>query len=246
LAPGDRKQIQFTTWDTKKNTSTLQFELIVEQGQIPKTIGTKTPFFDTKQYYFPEEAIYLSAHGFTVKMSECSLYEPLKKSEIDLQKKRFGNPDTPVEQAFRVEIEAGPSSLAPEKHYIQVLTGGGKRKVLKTNYSDGKFGAESNFMRTFSLQVETIAPTIIPLNFDAAQTIVSKQQLNWKITEKETDLADYDLYIDGEWQLLEYEYKGSYLIFKLRKPLKGQKELKIILKDNANNTSVWSRTLNFQ
>jgi hypothetical protein len=101
-------------------------------------------------------------------------------------------------------------------------------------------------MGTFSLQVDTIAPSLVPLNFDGNQSIQTKQLLTWKIDEKQTDLIDYDLYIDGEWQLLEYEYKGSYLIFKARKPLKGQKELKIIISDSCGNTKEWNKTMVFQ
>jgi hypothetical protein len=241
LSPGDRRQVNFTAWDTKKNTSSLQFELFIEQGD-----KNKGPFFDPKLYYFPEEPINLSGHGFSVQMVECSIYEPLQKSEIDLQKKRFGNPETPVEQAFTVQIKQDKLNVASEKYFIQVITGGGKRKVLKTSYSDGHFIAQSKFMGAFSLQVDTIAPILVPQNFDATQSVQTKQLLTWKIDEKKTDLIDYDLYIDGEWHLLEYEYKGSYLVFKPRNPLKGQKELKIIVRDSCGNTKEWNKAMVFQ
>jgi hypothetical protein len=241
LSPGDRRQVNFTAWDTKKNTSSLQFELFIEQGD-----KNKGPFFDPKLYYFPEEPINLSGHGFSVQMVECSIYEPLQKSEIDLQKKRFGNPETPVEQAFTVQIKQDKLNVASEKYFIQVITGGGKRKVLKTSYSDGYFSAQSKFMGAFSLQIDTIAPILVPLNFDATQSVQTKQLLTWKIDEKQTDLIDYDLYIDGEWHLLEYEYKGSYLVFKPRNPLKGQKELKIIVRDSCGNTKEWNKAMVFQ
>ena len=158
---------------------------------------------------------------------------------------RFGNPDTPVEQAFTVEISSNSITLPSEKYYIQVQTGGGKRKVLKTNYSEGKFSAQSKFTGVFSLQVDSIPPIIKPSNFTIGQIIGSKQQLTWKVLEKETDLVDYDLYIDGEWQLLEYEYKGDYLIYKPRKNYSGTKELIITAKDSCGNSTRWTNMVTF-
>ena len=240
IAPGEKRKIHFTAWDTKKNASSLEFELIAESGN-----QREGPFFDAQEFYLPENMISLSNDKFSVEMEACSLYEPLNKSEINLDQMRFGNPQTPIEKAFTVRVFETPPSVPAEKHYIQVFTGGGKRKALSTNYSDGQFNASSKFMGTFSLRVDTIPPKVKNFNFQLSEQIRSMQILTWKVIESETDLLDYDLLIDGKWHLLEYEYKGDLLIFRPRKSIKGLKVVQLIVSDNCGNTTIWRSSLFF-
>ena len=240
IRPGDRKQINFTAWDTKKNSSSLQFELVAESGESRK--GT---FFDPKFYFFPENEIKVSNNQFSIEMQECSLYEPMKKSDVNLDQMRFGQAETPVEKAFIVRIKQSLTHLPTEKYFIQVITRGGKRKALITNYSNEQFSAPSKFMGTFSLQVDTIPPKLKNFNFQMSEPIKSKQTLTWKVHESETDLLDYDLFINGEWHLLEYEYKSDLLIFEPRQSIKGQKEVLLIVSDNCGNKTIWRSSLFF-
>jgi murein DD-endopeptidase MepM/ murein hydrolase activator NlpD len=240
IKPGDRKQINFTAWDTKKNSSSLQFELVAELGE-----SRKGSFFDPKSYYFPVEKIMVSNSKFSIEMEECSLYEPIKKSDINLDQMRFGQAETPVEKAFTVRLKPSSIRLSSEKYFIQVITGGGKRKALITNYSNEQFSASSKFMGTFSLQVDTISPILINHNFQAVKPVKPRQTLVWKVHEKETDLVEYDLYIDGVWHLIEYEYKGDLLFFKPRKDLSGPKEFRLVAIDMCGNKTEWVNTLNF-
>jgi hypothetical protein len=63
--------------------------------------------------------------------------------------------------------------------------------------------------------------------------------------ETKSGIQDYDLYIDDKWHVLEYEYKNNTVTFIIPRNLKGQKEVKVVVKDNCNNTKIWKKNLTF-
>jgi len=119
-------------------------------------------------------------------------------------------------------------------------------KALETKYNDGWLTAESKNLGTFAIDIDTIAPSLFPLNFKLNDTLIKKLMITWKVNEEKTSLKDYDLFIDNQWQLLEYESKGSYLFYKRQNDLVGKHWLKIIVVDSSGNSRVWEKEITFE
>jgi hypothetical protein len=83
------------------------------------------------------------------------------------------------------------------------------------------------------------------LNFKSSTISIKLNRLSWKTEEYQTDLVDYDLFIDGKWYLLEYESKGDYLFFNKPKTMSGTHKLEIIVKDSCGNQRKWSKEITF-
>ena len=135
------------------------------------------------------------------------------------------------------------SELPIEKYYIKSVS---QNKYLETIYQDGWLIAESKNLGSFKIDFDTIPPSIFPLNFKNIDTLLSRQTFTWKINEDKTKLIDYDLFIDNNWYLLEYESKGNYLTFKRPSDLIGKHIIRILVKDVCGNTNEWKKEIWFE
>jgi len=98
----------------------------------------------------------------------------------------------------------------------------------------------------YSIKIDSIAPIISPLNFTKSDTLLKKEILQWKIKDEKSNLSDYDLFIDSNWVLLQYESKGSFGFYVRPKSLIGKHYLKIVAKDNCKNEAIWEKEITFE
>jgi hypothetical protein len=141
-------------------------------------------------------------------------------------------------------IKKGLTNLST--YYIAVTTAGGKVRPLKTSFEGNWISAKSSHLGTFQIKRDTIAPSLIPLNFTGNEAEISKTRLTWKVKENQTELIDYDLFIDGKWQVLEYESKGDYVFFDRPKGMLGKHRLELIVVDSCGNKQVWTKEIFFK
>ena len=70
--------------------------------------------------------------------------------------------------------------------------------------------------------------------------------MTWKIADAHIGIADYDLFIDGKWYLLEYEYKGNYVTFHRPAEVTGKKKVLLRVEDKLGNVKKWEREITFK
>jgi len=107
---------------------------------------------------------------------------------------------------------------------------GGTWKGDHINFRTRNFG-------DFILEVDTIAPVITPLS-------ISPSRLRFKIEDVTSGIREYEVYVDGEWLLMHYDYKRD-LIWSDRlnesAPLQG--EVKLRVRDMVGNENVFTTTI---
>lgn len=234
--PGDTLKVLFSCFDPHQNKSKVTFNAYIEQGNL------NTWSWSEKSIH-PKEALQLKNDYITFEIPEGCVYEPIDpKFKTNGMKLLSGT--VPLQNAFTVLI---PDSGFPDfKHtYINVYDGK-KSRALKTVHSDQMYTAQSKYFGDFSLRIDTLAPQISPLNFTGRETMITKPVLRWKVNEKETDLEDYDLFVDGKWFVLEYETKGDYLEFVVPEKFSGEHAFEIIVKDSQQNSAKWFSNLIIQ
>jgi hypothetical protein len=102
------------------------------------------------------------------------------------------------------------------------------------SYVGGKWNGKKITFKTrnwgsYTVLEDTVKPSIKPL-------IINQDQLVFRIDDKLSGIDEYNLYIDGEWVLMNYDYKKKLIRSEKLysdKPFVGALELK--LKDNAGN-----------
>ena len=237
--PGDVKQITYISYDAKGNKSTLSFELKVESGAMNTAEMSNVDL----SYLQPSQTMRMSNDQRVVEFGIGTVYEPLKMKESALNT-QIGEPDEPVHNAYRIKVKASGSPTG--KEYFKIKTQKNRTRTVKAQYADGWFYGDSKYFGTYTLEKDVQAPSLSAINITSSTTFVSKNQLLWKVNERETNLADYDIFIDGKWYVLEYETKGDLLIFDRPEGFTGTKLVRVEVVDDHGNKNQWEQEITFK
>lgn len=118
------------------------------------------------------------------------------------------------------EILIKPYSLKVKTYNIikgkedKVVLTYGNGNCLTGKFEDGWFNTESKTFGSFKIDYDTIAPTISFLNIKTkGKSIKHKEFLKFKVSDNLSGIADYHLYINSIWQIVEYDPKTSTIIY---------------------------------
>ncbi|MDR1848276.1 MAG: M23 family metallopeptidase [Bacteroidales bacterium] len=110
----------------------------------------------------------------------------------------------------------------------------------------------SSFFGTFSLAVDTVAPSVKPRNFkDNARLSPDVTALQLTINDDLSGIASYNAYLNGRWILLEYDGKRSAVTLDLNEMhiadpvtlVEGRNTLKIEVADRTGNITTKEYTI---
>lgn len=238
--PGKSYEIQYITKDAYGNTSKVDFTLHVQQGKKVK----EQTLYTNAEILYPDSAFLSYNSQHYILFPPGLLYEPtpLKLTSSD-NSIAFGDDLVPLQETFKLMLPVKSEKLN-DKYYIQRVSRYGTKYSEGGTVKDGWISSRIKSFGTFSVEVDTLAPQIRARNFINNGTVNGKQ-LSWGITDKESGLTSYNIYIDGKWYLLQYEPKRSMFLFDPPKDLKGKKNLVIRAIDASGNISEESYTLNF-
>ncbi len=236
IQPKDSLIIKYIAYDTKNNKSELKFNLKVLPGSINTPLNVKN-----EDYLFPDKSFTYKSEKGEILITEGCFYEPSLKNLKTSNNISIGHSSTIIQTPIQIKLPLKDKKYGNEKYYIAV-----NNSYLATKYSNNWLSAESKSLGEYSIKIDTIAPSITPLNFLKTDTILKKKIIQWKLSESKTNISDYDIFIDGKWCLLEFESKGSYAFFRVTPDLIGKHTLKIIVKDVCGNEAIWEKEINFQ
>lgn len=236
--PGALLKVHFIAYDVKGNRSELMFDVKITDGEINKS--NKIYSSDAA---LPSQPIRFEKNNTTVDFGISTVYEPMEidKSNID---KSIGDRNSPVNNAYLIKIKS--SEKKDGKHYLEMITEKGRKKALTLTFDDSTFYCRPKYFGTYSIKRDITPPTILSSGFTTGTTVTSKTTFQWKISDTETGISDYDLFINGEWQLLEYDYKSGFITYKRDSSFTGTKEIKLVVKDKCNNEKEWKSTIEFK
>ncbi len=237
IQPGDSKTIELDVYDPKGNKSQLKFAINALAGTLNKDYNPST-----KDFLLPQDSLSYHSTNWSVRAEPNTIYEPAKQTNSSIA--HFCDASIDLQKAVTIRLKLDNPALPIKNYYIAANTGG-RYKSLQTTYKAGWLEAESKFAGTYSIKTDSQAPVIRGVSFNNSY-LVTGAVVKLTIKESETSIADYDLFIDGKWHLLEYESKGDFLIFTRPQDLIGEHEIKIIASDTCGNEVVYERTLNFQ
>ena len=144
---------------------------------------------------------------------------------------------------FQIKINA-PDSIVG--HYLGVKSKKGKIRFVSNTIRDNQFIAKTKKTGVYSVEQDTIPPSINPLQQYDQRWLSNFKTLRFTIDDKETGINSYNAKINGKWALFEYEPKKKELLFNFDEyfTLEGAKHsLEINVIDNVGNES--THTLEF-
>ena len=237
--------IKYTVTDSKGNESTLQFKV---QSDPEALIATKE---EPAGIRFPYQQVNeFSNQAVKVSIPQGSLYNDLnfvynKKpkpatnafSEIH----EIHNKLTPLHTGFDLWIKPD-STLNP---YLD------KALIVNTNrvsqggaYENGYVKATPRNFGDFFIAIDTIAPSIVPINISQGKSMKAISKMSFKISDNLSGLKSFNGYIDGKWVLMEFDAKTATLWHTFdQRTGPGKHTVTIVVEDMKNNSQ--TRNIDF-
>jgi murein DD-endopeptidase MepM/ murein hydrolase activator NlpD len=239
--PGDSLPVHYQAKDLGGNLSEIRFSLNVSHGQ-PSYVSNPFP---SDQYFLPDSAYHFENEYISFHAEANTFYEPTPKNLNLKGTFRFGDPSFPIEKAIEVRFKLSESAIKRKNYYISVITEKGKKKALLSSIEGNEVVAKSSYLGTFSLKVDSIAPSLRTSNFTTGEVTTKKARLSWAVSDVETGLSEYDCYIDGKWYPIEYEPKANLLILHKKDIIPGKHQVLIKVNDKVGNTNEWNNSVYF-
>jgi murein DD-endopeptidase MepM/ murein hydrolase activator NlpD len=206
----------------KKNTKTTPYFLKASQPNSYR-LGAANVYFPANTFY---EDFYINLKSGTDTVT-------------------IHNNKTPVHKRFTVSFDASEySKEVQNKMFIALINENGKPSYQNTYKRDQTFSTRTRDLGTYTLAVDTVAPTIKPRNFRAKKWLSNYRYLSLKV---EDDLSGVDTYrgtLNGKWVLFEYDPKTSTLKYNFddKEFPETKYTLQLVVTDNVGNKATYTAT----
>lgn len=125
---------------------------------------------------------------------------------------------------------------------VVVCINGKNTSACPTKILRNKVSATCRNWGGFALRLDTIAPTIRPLDFRDGQTI-RNGNLTVVVKDNLSGIESYSCTVNGVWHLLEHDGKSSSLVLDSKKLSPGKNTLVFTITDAVGNTTTQRYTL---
>jgi len=222
------------------NGNVSQHELVLKYPfEWKRTI---IPFFNSENYFLPDSIYTFQSKDMKIMIDAQTFYEPVKKS-IKLSIGQFGSSKTVIQKPICVELK-GKSHISLAKQYIAI-----NGDALETTRENDWLAAESKQLGTFSIKVDTIAPSI--LFMPVSSNVAVPSQFSWKITDGHSGIAHYELFINGEWNIVYFDQKSNLVTWKNDRGAmifgtksEGVLSMEFRVTDRCGNVQTWLKEMN--
>lgn len=151
------------------------------------------------------------------------------------------NETVAIHDRFRLSLR--PDTVIPgteSKLCLARINSKGVTTYAGGKYSYGFVSGEMSSLGDYAVTLDTVPPTAL-FSFAAGASLTGKTQFTATIRDGFSGIRSYELYVDGEWMLAEYDAKNDLLICRpektrIKENSMHQVELKV--SDNLGNLTV--------
>ncbi|MDK2770779.1 MAG: M23 family metallopeptidase [Flavobacterium sp.] len=152
------------------------------------------------------------------------------------------NDKVPAHKNFTITYSnvEGLSEEQLKKTFIASVDGV-KLDYNKTTRKGNSLSARVRELGVFKLAQDTIAPRIYNVNFVEGKNLIKQNTISVSISDNMSGIDTYNAYLNGEWILMEYDYKTNKLVHQLAdgKYKEGRNYFKIIVTDDLQNSTTF-------
>ncbi|MNK00905.1 Murein DD-endopeptidase MepM [compost metagenome] len=244
FSDGKLHQLKYTITDGKGNKSVLAFNV---QADAKATINTpaETPGALNFAYNTVNE---FNNGEVKVVIPKGSLYNDLSFVYKRLPKPvgnaysalhQIHNNLTPLHAGFDLWIKA---DSALTKYKEKALIVNAARSSQGGYFENGYVKATPRNFGSFFIAIDTIPPTVTPINIAEGKSMAGISKMSFKIRDNLSGIKSFNGYIDGKWILMEFDAKSASLWHTFdERTTPGKHTLEIIvidMKDNIKNYSI--------
>jgi murein DD-endopeptidase MepM/ murein hydrolase activator NlpD len=230
-------RIELFDFHENKTVINIPIEFGVQPVSLTKK-EQKTPYFlkaknehnyskDNISVYIPENTFYDDFYlDFDVKDNVLTLH----------------NSSVPVHKNMTITFDnvQGLTEEQLQKSFIASVSG----PSLSYNKSTRKgttFKTYTKNLGKFKIAQDSIPPRIYNVNFVEGKNLKNQSTLSVFISDNLSGIDSYNAYLNGEWILMEYDYKTKKLVHQLSdgKFKEGRNDFKVIVVDNMQNSTTF-------
>jgi hypothetical protein len=134
------------------------------------------------------------------------------------------------------------------KAFIAVRGSDGKFYYQGGEYKQGFITTRLRFFGDFIVDIDTVPPIIVPVQFSAGGRYAEDQLISFRIADSISGIRKFTGYIDGKWALFEYDAKNERLTYAIdgkRLVKNTMHTLELIITDNKDNISRFKSSFYF-
>lgn len=228
-------KLELLVTDEKGNTSQIAFYVRAQKVEDYKTSPGLNVACD-KDFNIKKEDIEYSikANSLTKAASVGAYFNKLGKAVI-------GNKNDILLKPFTMSLKI----FKPIKGREDKIVVMNEENCLTGKYENGWFTTESKYFGVFSIAYDTIAPAIsFPQTKKKKASTGSANDkvkpISFKVTETQSGVAEYHIYLNDVWQIAEYDAKSSTISCDTNEKTGT---LKIEITDRVGNKSVVKKEL---
>ncbi|MGD9557329.1 MAG: M23 family metallopeptidase [Mangrovibacterium sp.] len=242
LSDGKTHEIKYVLTDVKGNKSQLAFNVISKPMAVTPAEKKGIPVSYNDSFSIDEEGIEAdfeagsfyddSRFDFQRLPAAAGLYSPVFKLHGE---------EIPVHKYFDLSIKPVnlPAHLKDKALIAVIDPKTGRKYALGGEYSFGWVEAKARQLGNFAVAVDTVAPTITPVNPTSGSTL---SMLRFKIRDDFSGIGSYRGEIDGEWVLFEYDAKNHLIEYHFdpeRMKTGKNHQLRLTVQDAKGNTKIY-------
>lgn len=224
---GERLAVSTVLLDDNENSSTVEFYLERRKSKRVSIL----PDNNVRSVLWDRDFIYKDS-VMSVYIPAKTLYEAtILPFSFDGKHYCVGDQSVPLLSYITLKVnDVIPINMQSKALF---LTASGRN--AGGSFVDGKMTLRTRSFGVYSIGYDTIAPVIYRLKTE------NKNQLRFKITDNLSGVATYQLMINGEWALAQYDPKNNSLIHRFVRAADVEKDRAIELKvvDGKGNAKIY-------
>ncbi|CAM4148623.1 Peptidase family M23 [Pedobacter westerhofensis] len=241
LTDQELHEMKYIVTDSKGNKSVLNFT-VKSDG---KTISTPDepdgiPFFYNKENEFSTESVKVVMPKGTLYNNLNLIYKvkprPVRGAYSEIH--QIHNNLTPLHVGFELWIKADASLGNLKDKAVIVSTGGSSQGGV---FDNGYVKATARNFGSYYIAVDTVAPTIVPVNILEGRNMSGIPKMLFKIRDNLSGIKSFNGYIDGNWVLMEFDTKTATLWHSFDNHTgPGKHQLRLEAEDMKGNIKTYS------
>lgn len=193
-------------------------------------IKTKSDYnfeFEKTSIYIPVNALYENA---SLNISE-------KSGVLDIE-----NNYEAIQNGLTVTLDMSHLSEEEQRKAFVGTVAGLKLEYNSSFRKGNKVSSKVKAFGKYKVGFDNVAPRIYNPNFIEGSNISKLSTLSVSISDAISGIDTYNAFLNGEWILMEYDYKTKKLVHNLKdgKVISGKNDIKIVVTDKLDNTTTFS------
>ena len=246
VAEGDTVSVCFKVRDYAGNVSHVDFKLVgTNPAEIEEPIHRRSEYLVMADGSMNSD---ITIENFNVSMEKGTFFcdEWVQTGQRDencccSRIFRFGDDRMTTFKNFKVRIIPNDEWANDSRLYVAYINNKGKVSSLGGKMVKGAMEVETRNLGEFTLKIDSIAPTISPVNFKNGQSVVELKSLRFKIADDITGVGSYNIYLNDKWVLGQYDAKNDLLYYEFDNHMpSGMVNVKVVVKDGVGNKKTYT------